>query len=76
VGLRVGLDATVALKDGDLSASPVLFVMSGVLSTIRPGQGSPASRGGRRWWAHLEFTRTNTRRITLENQIEELIEIL
>jgi hypothetical protein len=32
--------------------------------------------GGRRWWAHLDFTRLNLGPIILENQIEDLMEIL
>jgi hypothetical protein len=44
---------------------------------IRLEQGSPVSpRGGRRWWAHLAFTRLNTDPIILRNQIEDLMDIL
>jgi hypothetical protein len=32
--------------------------------------------GGRRWRAHFMFTRMNTGRIILRNQIEDVLEIL
>jgi hypothetical protein len=31
------------------------------------------SRGGRTWWAHLDFSRINIGPIILKNQIEELM---
>jgi hypothetical protein len=31
--------------------------------------------GGRRWWAHLAFTRTNIELTISQNQIEELMNI-
>ena len=35
-----------------------------------------AGAGGRRWWAHLTFTRMNIGPIMLGNQIEDRMEIL
>ena len=37
------------------------------------GQSEPS--GGRRWWAHLEFTRMNIGPTIVRNQIEELMNV-
>jgi hypothetical protein len=41
------------------------------------GGGDQAARlrGGRSWWAHLDFTRMNVDRIILENQLEDLMKV-
>ncbi len=34
-----------------------------------------ADRGGRRWWAHLSFTRINIAPTILQHQIEDLMNV-
>jgi hypothetical protein len=38
--------------------------------------GPIRSRGGRRWWAHFDFTRENIEPTILCNQLEERLEVL
>lgn len=40
------------------------------------GVASQAQAGGRRWWAHLLFTRVNIGPIIPRNQLEEEMEIM
>ena len=42
---------------------------------IRSALRHSTARGGRTWWAHLEFTRLNIEPTILRNQIEELMNV-
>jgi hypothetical protein len=41
----------------------------------RPERISSGPRGGRTWWAHLEFTRVNIELTILPKKIEELMNV-
>jgi hypothetical protein len=66
----LGLNARIAAMAGAVTTRP----SHGVRTEWRGRPGLPLRpRGGRSWWAHLEFTRINIALTILQKELEELM---
>jgi hypothetical protein len=73
-GSRVAHAACTDKRPHRISRKTKILVTRNV---IEPARAAPpeSSDGGRSWWAHLQFTRTNIALTIPKNQIEELMNI-